>query len=214
MKSLFLLLLSFFTFNCFSMERLSRLAALPVVNEDELISFEQLPNPSEPAPLMPLRLWQNPQNKARLELPLVEAKIKLLEKKHAKEKKAFNKKREVIADHAMYAVGYIAVAYALHKIAYENNTGFGLDVFHRLNKWVNGGWDLANKDDNRRLAVAIDFCDAAFIVPTFLAAKNSIQVLWKSPHLFGAPKESEELLAARQERNQLFLTLQQAPEQS
>lgn len=210
MKSLLLLLLSFFMFNSFSMQRLGRLAALPVENEGELISFDQLPNPTEPAPLMPLRLWQKPQDKARLELPLVEAKIRSLEKNYDKEKKTFNEKREKTLDHLLYAAGYAGIVYALHKLAYENSFGLEYDIFHQLNKFFSGRSWMPAPQSEAQLGTAISFCNLAICLPTILAAKNTVQILWKSPKLFGGPKESIQLLAARQERDQLLLTLDQA----
>ncbi|GMU19598.1 MAG: hypothetical protein AMXMBFR12_07900 [Candidatus Babeliales bacterium] len=213
MKLHFIFLLSLTISATNSLERFAPLPALPLANEGVLISFEQLPNPIEPAPMMPLRLWQKPQDKARLELPLVEAKIRSLEKKHDKEKKAFNEKRETIVNRGMFALGCIAVCYFINK--FVKDQGKSLSVLNYPGDFFFRGitTHFLEKPLSFFEQAVNNSIEYGFVFSGLLGLKYSAHTLWQLPHLFKTPKESSELLAACQERAQLLLTLQQ-PEQA
>lgn len=199
MKHNFLfLILSFISFESHSMERLAPLRALPVT--DDRGSAIDLPNPPRSAPEMFIRLTQNPVSKAQLELPLIEAKIKSLEKKHEKAKKAFNGKQEKIVDHALAAAGYIGSIYVIkHLYEYHTNGQYFYVSQHLLN-FVSWPW----LHDN------LQFGGVAIAMPAFLALKNFAQAGTDYYKLPNKPQEPQELLDARAQKAQLLLTLQQS----
>ena len=214
MKSLFLLLLSFFTFNSFSMQRLAKLPILPA-SEATLMNFDEIPNSQLPMPIKPLKLWQSADAKAHSELQLATARVELLEEKHTKARRAYNTKKEKALDNLVYAAGYFAIPIVIDYTDYRGPWTpivFGAalkDIIPNLKHTIG-----INVYTNIVKNSHFDWRHILYYLGAGLAIKSALQAGLEYRQLPAKPQESAELLAARQEKSQLLLTLQQAPEQS
>lgn len=214
MKHFYLLLFfSFISFEIHSMERLASLRALPVAEDTSSQEAIIRPNPADStSDDLFLRLWQNPRCKAHLELPLLETKIKHLEKKHEKVKKAFNEKQDKVIDQGMYGAGFLALSLFMDYTKRDVPLG-GAFFF--------GGYSTPLQNLNYGLKAIIrpmletdfrfvDWGRVIFFGAAFLAVKNIAQAGINYRSLPSKPQEPQELIDAREQKAQLLLTLQQS----
>lgn len=197
------------SFRIQGMERLAALRAVPVEEGGQPQTAISLPNLPSLSPNMLLKISQSPANKAQLELPLLEAKIKYLEKRHEKSKKTFNEKRDKVMDQGMYGAGFLALSlfmdYTKKEIPLSGSFFFGefnashIQIFKYSLEHIFG----------RRLEF-VDWGRVVFYGATILALKNITQAGMNYYKLPAKPQEPQELIEARHQKAQLLLTLQQS----
>lgn len=183
------------------MERLASLRHLPLAEDTSSQESIVRPNHTDSTPDQFLRLWQNSESKAQLELPLIETRIKYLEKRHEKAKKVFNEKREKVIDHALCVAGYIGSIYVIqHLYTWHIRGQYFPSITKSLLNIVTWPW----------LHDRLTFEGVAIALPSFLAFKNATQAGINYYNLPQKPQEPKDLIDARQQKTQLLLTLQQS----
>lgn len=200
------------SFRIQGMERLAALRALPVEEGGQPQTAISLPNLPSLSPNMLLKLSQKPANKAQLELPLLEAKIRYLEKKHTKDKKAFNEKHEKVLDQGMYGAGFLALSlfmdYTKKEIPLSGSFFFGEFNASPIQIFKYSLEHIFDPYEGRLQFV--DWGRVVFYGATILALKNITQAGMNYYKLPAKPQEPQELIEARHQKAQLLLTLQQS----